>query len=800
MKDVHFDAFISYRHSELDAFVAENLHKKLESFKLPKPLRDKAAGGRTRISRVFRDVDELPLSENLSDQIKQALDNSDYLITICTPRYLESKWCMKEIELFLRTHERDHVLVVLAEDEPCNSFPEILTFKEVEYTDEDGNTVIWRKEIEPLAADARGNSKKEIRKALDTVVLRLCAAIFGFDFEDLRQRRREAGMRRKAAFFGGIAAVLLVFALIVTSMLFKINRQNELIEEQYAALQEKYAGSMALAAEKLAASGRRRDAVYALRSVLPDDPEKGYSPDALRELYAVMNVYGVSDSCMPVNAYDTQAEIYEFSVSPENRYILLNDLFNIYVYDLESSETAAVIERRHKQAEDIFEASFCGPDALMVCDGDDIYRCSLADGSKKTVKVPGDIGEFFPSDDGEITLYYSDDIIYGIDEECNITYSIDISEKFGESYLDLVRVCFEDGTFAAFFLDSFDHYIIVADEKTGSVSRMYHDNGGYELYAAMKDHTIYYTPVDYDFTASASVYSVDLDNKGAGWIADIKDAVVERILPADTLVYVCEAGTIYALSKKSGSLVCMYNSDMAMAECWTEGDTLYYVLRDGRIFSCDAETNYEITEAFYSIIPEGYFDEVCRVGDDLFMHFQNANYLVRYAAESGSLAKAVDPCRDYYPEMAETADYDIEDIEGVNPALMEEAIYSDDMSYIYVSYTDYTAQIIDAESRKVIKNLQQEETEYESFKYYKAAEGYILSSRYYSYFFDDDFNIISKTESVVDEKGKKLLFCNNIWEYREVPFIPADELLELADEYLDGYEPPEWVKGKYSIQ
>ena len=36
LENVKYDAFISYRHCELDSFVSENLHKKLENFKLPK--------------------------------------------------------------------------------------------------------------------------------------------------------------------------------------------------------------------------------------------------------------------------------------------------------------------------------------------------------------------------------------------------------------------------------------------------------------------------------------------------------------------------------------------------------------------------------------------------------------------------------------------------------------------------------------------------------------------------------------------------------------------------------------------
>ena len=70
-KKYTYDAFISYRHSELDKFVAENLHKQLEAFRLPGNVSRKI--GRKKIERVFRDKDELPLTSNLEDPIMRAL-------------------------------------------------------------------------------------------------------------------------------------------------------------------------------------------------------------------------------------------------------------------------------------------------------------------------------------------------------------------------------------------------------------------------------------------------------------------------------------------------------------------------------------------------------------------------------------------------------------------------------------------------------------------------------------------------------------------------------------------------------
>ena len=91
LENVKYDAFISYRHCELDKFVAVNLHKQLEAFKIPKSLiKAGKTNGKTKIERVFRDQDELPLTNNLADPITRALQGSEFLIVICSPRLKES--------------------------------------------------------------------------------------------------------------------------------------------------------------------------------------------------------------------------------------------------------------------------------------------------------------------------------------------------------------------------------------------------------------------------------------------------------------------------------------------------------------------------------------------------------------------------------------------------------------------------------------------------------------------------------------------------------------------------------------
>ena len=108
-------AFISYRHKPLDKSVAVKLHQAIEHYVIPRGLRK---DGRKNLGKVFRDQDELPVSNNLTENIFEALDNSEYLIVICTPDTPESVWVANEITYFLEHHDRNHVLAVLAAGQP----------------------------------------------------------------------------------------------------------------------------------------------------------------------------------------------------------------------------------------------------------------------------------------------------------------------------------------------------------------------------------------------------------------------------------------------------------------------------------------------------------------------------------------------------------------------------------------------------------------------------------------------------------------------------------------------------------
>ena len=119
----HFRAFISYRQTPTDRRLAERLHRLLESFRAPRALR--RPGIHPRVGRVFLDRHELKIGL-LPDLIQSALERSDFLIVICSPRTPDSAWVNSEIERFLTHHPIERVLPLLVEGNPEVSFPPAL--------------------------------------------------------------------------------------------------------------------------------------------------------------------------------------------------------------------------------------------------------------------------------------------------------------------------------------------------------------------------------------------------------------------------------------------------------------------------------------------------------------------------------------------------------------------------------------------------------------------------------------------------------------------------------------------------
>ena len=545
IKENHYNAFISYRHSELDSKVAIEVHRKLERFRLPANIRKNFPKDHQKIERVFRDQDELPLADNLSDPIEQALRNSDFLIVICTPRLPESKWCQREIETFKKLHGQERILAILAEGEPEQSFPEAICYKDVVSTDENGNEVINRIPVEPLAADVRSDSPRKRSAMINDAVLRLAAPMFNLGYDDLKQRHREQKIRRIAIATSIAAGVSIILGLVFLGLALKINSQKKVIqsqhielEKQYDIQQEKYCESMNIVSEDLMKQGLKKEAVYAIRSAMPDSKEDDSKPllaSNVKTLTQILNVYDINvfvpAGVIPVDEFDTTKfdsyyGDYDFLLEymggqiimcaeryNRDQVLLITDSCHFFMYDLEENVLLDYTRGLFNTPPEgyVFGAAYeDGVIYIQFNDSDNV--CSFKLKTPEDLEPAGQIevkdlresrgvttaqeGEDIVSDDGEYFVRFAPDHaveIYKADEDEPFKILYDIKGTF----YDLISVENTDyyilrgaGTATLLFDEQFDiiaeipYFYECAEDGRLVLYTVASDNSFYDLYYA----------------------------------------------------------------------------------------------------------------------------------------------------------------------------------------------------------------------------------------------------------------------------------------------------------------------------
>lgn len=109
-------AFISYQRK--DEKWAKWLQRKLENYKLPVANAKGSSDKKSKYIRpVFRDKTDLTAGP-LPDALKEALQQSRYLIVICSPNAVESPWVNEEIETFTKAGRTEYVIPFIVDGEP----------------------------------------------------------------------------------------------------------------------------------------------------------------------------------------------------------------------------------------------------------------------------------------------------------------------------------------------------------------------------------------------------------------------------------------------------------------------------------------------------------------------------------------------------------------------------------------------------------------------------------------------------------------------------------------------------------
>lgn len=199
-------AFISYNHR--DVKWAKWLRRKLEWYRLPSEIHNEFEDSRY-IRPVFRDRDELN-SGVLGEELHQRLENSKYLIVVCSPNSAQSEWVNDEVKTFIDMGRLEYIIPFIVEGSlqsyvdanDCKHplmgecFPKALRI---------WNTINPKESLLGIAVTDDGESNKQ--KAF----IRVVSVLLGVSFDTLWQRHKRE-VRTMISLVSVICAVVLSLA------------------------------------------------------------------------------------------------------------------------------------------------------------------------------------------------------------------------------------------------------------------------------------------------------------------------------------------------------------------------------------------------------------------------------------------------------------------------------------------------------------------------------------------------------------------------------------------------------------
>lgn len=106
-------AFISYSHRDME--VAKWLQRNLERYKLPTEIHNEIDAQSRYLRPVFRDQSDLNTGI-LGDELRRHLEESKYLILICSKNSAQSQWVSDEAKAFVEMGRLDRIIPVIIPD------------------------------------------------------------------------------------------------------------------------------------------------------------------------------------------------------------------------------------------------------------------------------------------------------------------------------------------------------------------------------------------------------------------------------------------------------------------------------------------------------------------------------------------------------------------------------------------------------------------------------------------------------------------------------------------------------------
>ena len=796
-KKYKYDAFISYRHSDLDSFVAENIHKYLETYKLPKNVQNKISSDEKSIKRIFRDQDELPLSSNLETPIVDALNSSRYLIVICSPRLKESMWCKKEIETFKKIRGRENIFCVLIEGEPSESFPEEVLYDFKTDKDSKGKSKKVKEYYEPLAADVRGENKKEIIKKIKTERLRLIAPMFNLDYDDLKQRHRQRKIRKTIFTLSMIAIASFVLAIYSGFMFLKIfNQQKTLKIHQASSLTKE-------SIDYLSIDDRYNAIKSSYESLTKFNGVKmPYTTDAEYQLCESLNVYNAGLSYVATNQIKTKGVIDYVKTSNDFKYILSYD--ESEELSLFNSSNFKLLKTFNDINGFFFNESlftFVGNDKLSYINKDgNIVIYDINKNTTNTIeKEKLSYQSLSASNNGKYIVYHDDKYIYLYDVENKNTVNKVKTEK-------------EIQDFIKFSED--DEYIIAASNHSamdvfdGKSEKIYIFNvNEFESYKSVEVKADYLENVVFNNSIAYALLnnSDGIDKNNIVLIAfnyktgDVKftkviddawgKSISKKIDDKYQSIVISHGNELIAFDSSNGKIVNTFPLKDDVIDIYNVMDSgIYLVFQENGLvnfINLNGMSNIIYNNLF--MFNAGNYILVDKTNKGYILVPKNSNRIILYERNKSSDIKEATGNYEILTNRSENVTKYEEIKKAFNidkKNMVNSIVYNTDKTLLFVSYVDSTMNIYDVETKKLINSVKDITTVTNYIGKDKYGRTYVGNLND-SYILDKEYNKVGHIRNLnaIDNKNNRVIIYDSD-KYYSLPIYTLEDMLKIAKDYL----------------
>lgn len=303
-------AFISYK--EEDYEMAKWLQHKVEHYHIPSIIRKKHPNLPQKIKPVFEYKSEMS-GGFLKPAIKQALDESKYLIVICSPNTPQSPWVAGEVQHFIDEGRTNHIIPFVVAGEAYSQNPDLECFP---------------KPLRELKDPLRGISINEM--GCDAAAVKVVAQMFELDFDVLWQRYERENKNRR----NRIVAASITAFFIMIGVAFWIYTQRQQILEAKSLKSKQIAETVNSLADKDPAL-----AVALAYEVLPDNADKGHSSN----LYTTEADFALRKA-LSYKGGSKSLDVHPIAYFPDREKILAIDGSNLCILNADNLSFIKTIE------------------------------------------------------------------------------------------------------------------------------------------------------------------------------------------------------------------------------------------------------------------------------------------------------------------------------------------------------------------------------------------------------------------------------------------------------------------------